>query len=229
VAVLLADGSDDHVPVPVRGGTIYRVGSPEGYEALLRLLTAQPLTPMPSLGQQRALPPRERRAGNACAPPITLDIHFDDTDKRCRAETKFNGVLDAVFFRLVITNNTGMLQHACRGFGREVQRGDGSQIIRDNLQLTWATFSYPLPTMLDLTSGEEHNLDVFFIAADGAIGFATPNFVRPASWPADLFSVNGHYTFSVTVASNNSPARTVRLILDWRGDWRNAHVRAEIG
>jgi hypothetical protein len=186
------------------------------------------MTLMPPLGQRRSLPPRKRRAGNPGA-PITLDIHFDETDSRCRTETKFNGVVDAVFFRVVITNNTGMLQRSCRGFGREVQRENGSSAIRDNVQLTWATFSYPLPTMLDLTSGEEHNLDVFFIAADGTIGFATPNFVRPGSFPHDFFSAHGLYTFSVTVASNNSPARTVRLILDWRGDWRNARVRAAPG
>jgi hypothetical protein len=163
--------------------------------------------------------------------PTTLDIHFDETDQRCRTETKFNGVLDAVFFRLVITNNSGLLQRACRGFGREVRRGDGSlaMINRQNVQLTWATFSDPLPTMIDLTNGEEQNLDVFFIAADGTIGFATPNFVRPGSWPTDFFSLHEPYTFTVAVASNDSAARIVRLILDWGGDWKNAHVRGEIG
>jgi hypothetical protein len=160
--------------------------------------------------------------------PTAPDIHFDETDQRCRTETKFNGVLDAVFFRLAIVNNTGSLQHACRGFAREVQRQDSSTI-RDNMQLTWATFSYPLPTKLDLTDGEEQNLDVFFIAADGSIGFATPNFAQPGSIPADFFRSHGLYTFSVTVFSNNSKARTARLIFDWHGDWRNAHVSAEIG
>jgi CHASE2 domain-containing sensor protein len=64
VPVLLADGSDAHVPLPVKGGTIYRVEAPEGYESLLRLLSEQPLTPMPPLGTARPLPPRERRAGS---------------------------------------------------------------------------------------------------------------------------------------------------------------------
>jgi hypothetical protein len=61
VPVLLADGSAEHIPPQVKGGTIYRTETPEGYEALLRLLTDQPLTPMPVLGQRRSLPPRERR------------------------------------------------------------------------------------------------------------------------------------------------------------------------
>jgi TIR domain len=51
VPVLFADGSPDHVPAPVKGGTIYRIETPEGYEALLRLLTAQPLTPITQLGR----------------------------------------------------------------------------------------------------------------------------------------------------------------------------------
>jgi hypothetical protein len=65
VPVLFANGSPDHVPTPVKGGTIYRVGSPDGYEALLRLLTDQPLTPMPPLGRRRSLPSRQRRAFEA--------------------------------------------------------------------------------------------------------------------------------------------------------------------
>jgi CHASE2 domain-containing sensor protein len=72
VPVLLADGSDGHVPLPVKGGTIYRVETPEGYESLLRLLSDQPLTPMPPLGTRRSLPPRERRAGGGRGEPSSL-------------------------------------------------------------------------------------------------------------------------------------------------------------
>lgn len=65
--MLLADGSTEHIPTPVKGGTVYRVETPEGYDALLRLLTDQPLTPMPALGQRRSLPPRQRRAAASLA------------------------------------------------------------------------------------------------------------------------------------------------------------------
>ena len=63
VPVLFADGLDAHVPAPVKGGTTYRV--PDRYEALLRLLSNQPLTPMPPLGPGKSLPPRERGVGSA--------------------------------------------------------------------------------------------------------------------------------------------------------------------
>jgi hypothetical protein len=69
IPVLLADGSDAQVPLPLKGGTIYRVETPEGYELLLRLLSDQPLTPMPPLRTPRHLPPRERRAGSAGGEP----------------------------------------------------------------------------------------------------------------------------------------------------------------
>ena len=69
VPVLLADGSDTHVPLPVKGGTIYPVETPEGYESLLRLLSDEPLTPMPPLGTRRSLPPRDRRAGGGRGEP----------------------------------------------------------------------------------------------------------------------------------------------------------------
>jgi hypothetical protein len=74
VPVLLADGSDAHVPLPVKGGTIYRVETPEGYLSLLRLLSEQPLTPMPPLGKRRSLPPRERRADGAAIAPPRLSV-----------------------------------------------------------------------------------------------------------------------------------------------------------
>jgi hypothetical protein len=69
VPVLFADGRSEHVPTPVKGGTIYRVETTEGYEGLLRLLTDQPLTPMPALGQRPSLPPRPRRATTSTAAP----------------------------------------------------------------------------------------------------------------------------------------------------------------
>ena len=69
VPVLLANGSPQHIPTPVKGGTIYRIATEEGYESLLRLLTDQPLTPMPSLGPRRSLPPRERRSSDPSAQP----------------------------------------------------------------------------------------------------------------------------------------------------------------
>jgi hypothetical protein len=69
VPVLLADGGPEHVPTPVRGSTIYRVETTEGYEGLLRLLTDQPMTPKPALGQRRSLPPRSRSATSSSAEP----------------------------------------------------------------------------------------------------------------------------------------------------------------
>jgi len=61
VPVLFADGSSAHVPTPLRGASIYRVDTPEGYEALYRLLTDQPRVRRPELGQLRRLPERQRQ------------------------------------------------------------------------------------------------------------------------------------------------------------------------
>src|SRR5262249_27549969 len=61
---------DGHVPTPVKGGTIYRVETTEGYHALLRLLTEQPLVVMSALGQRRNLPPRKRSAAAPPAEPL---------------------------------------------------------------------------------------------------------------------------------------------------------------
>jgi len=62
VPVLFADGSHDHVPTPVKGGSIYRVESSEGYEALYRLLTDQPAVRKRERGRLRRLPERQRQS-----------------------------------------------------------------------------------------------------------------------------------------------------------------------
>jgi CHASE2 domain-containing sensor protein len=72
IPVLLANGLDTFVPLPIKGVTIFRLETPEGYESLLRLLSDQPLTPMPPLGTRRLLPPRERRSGPADREPSNL-------------------------------------------------------------------------------------------------------------------------------------------------------------
>jgi SEFIR domain len=61
VPVLFADGESSNVPNLLRGVSIYRVETPGDYEALLRLLTNQPLTPPHPPGPRKLLPPRTRR------------------------------------------------------------------------------------------------------------------------------------------------------------------------
>jgi hypothetical protein len=60
VPVLFADSSQSYVPTPVKGATIYEIDTPEGYEALYRLLTDQPSAPLTPLGPRKRLPPWQR-------------------------------------------------------------------------------------------------------------------------------------------------------------------------
>jgi predicted acylesterase/phospholipase RssA len=97
VPVLLADGSPEHVPSQVKGGTIYRVESDQGYEDLYRLLTDQPRVRKSELGILRRLPERPRqslgeppvrRALDVPANPDTPEPHppVEDSVVRRRAE-----------------------------------------------------------------------------------------------------------------------------------------------
>jgi hypothetical protein len=63
VPVLLADGSEAHVPTPVKGATIYRADEREHYQALYRLLTDQPFAPPRPPGEIVKLPSRQRPDG----------------------------------------------------------------------------------------------------------------------------------------------------------------------
>ena len=71
VPVLFADGSLDHVPIPVKGASIYRVEIEEEYEALLRLLTDQPEVRQPPIGPPRVLPERIVGSPAASPPPMS--------------------------------------------------------------------------------------------------------------------------------------------------------------
>ena len=59
IPVLMENGKEDHIPVPVKGWTFYRLYN--GYENLYRHLTNQPLTLKPDRGPTRQLPPLERK------------------------------------------------------------------------------------------------------------------------------------------------------------------------
>jgi len=61
VPVIFGDGSSAHVPTPVKGASIHRVETAEGYERLYRLLTNQPFVRKPELGTLRRLPERPRQ------------------------------------------------------------------------------------------------------------------------------------------------------------------------
>ena len=60
IPILLEGGSTSDIPTPWQGVPHYRPTTEEGYEALYRRLTHQPLTPKEELGTLRTLPPRER-------------------------------------------------------------------------------------------------------------------------------------------------------------------------
>jgi hypothetical protein len=57
VPLLFADGALAEVPLAAAGRAIYQIEASGGYEALCRLLTNQPLVPLPPLGAPKELPP----------------------------------------------------------------------------------------------------------------------------------------------------------------------------
>lgn len=60
IPVVFAETDTQYIPTPAQGATFYRPDTEEGYEALYRRLTNQPLTPKTSIGTIRKLPPRPR-------------------------------------------------------------------------------------------------------------------------------------------------------------------------
>jgi tetratricopeptide (TPR) repeat protein len=60
IPVLLEEANTTNIPTPLQGATYYHPSTTTGYEELYRRLTGQPLTPKPTLGTRRTLPPRER-------------------------------------------------------------------------------------------------------------------------------------------------------------------------
>ena len=73
--ILLEGRNTSDIPVPFRGVAKYRPMTEEGYEALYRRLTNQPLTPPPDIGTPKKLPPRERPQ------QVFENSHPDDSQK----------------------------------------------------------------------------------------------------------------------------------------------------
>jgi tetratricopeptide (TPR) repeat protein len=60
IPIVFAETDTQYIPTPAQGATFYRIATEEGYEALYRRLTNQPLTPKTDIGTIRKLPPRPR-------------------------------------------------------------------------------------------------------------------------------------------------------------------------
>jgi hypothetical protein len=61
VPIVFDDGPHNHVPTPMRGASIFRIETGDGYEALYRLLTNQPRVRKPQIGKLLSLPERQRQ------------------------------------------------------------------------------------------------------------------------------------------------------------------------
>ena len=61
IPVLFSPNDSAYIPIVLRGATRYNLNTEEGYEALYRRLTQQPLTQKPELGKIRPMPPLARK------------------------------------------------------------------------------------------------------------------------------------------------------------------------
>lgn len=74
IPLVRASNSTEHVPAPLRGTTIYRMGSDSAYWRLYRHLTGQPETPALPIGRLVPLPSRERQTEEFhLSPELPLD------------------------------------------------------------------------------------------------------------------------------------------------------------
>src|SRR6266851_3544838 len=73
IPVLLEGEDASAIPLPWQGVKKYRPTTQEGYEALYRRLTEQPLTPKPALGTLRKMQPRARTQDFVDATPEVIE------------------------------------------------------------------------------------------------------------------------------------------------------------
>lgn len=69
VPVLFSDGRPEDIPRAIKGASFFWIETPDGYEALYRLLTRQPAVRKPGLGPLRPMPERPRRSLTVAAEP----------------------------------------------------------------------------------------------------------------------------------------------------------------
>ncbi len=91
VPVLFGGGNPEHIPRPVKGASFFRLENTEGYDALYRLLTGQPLVRRPELGILRRLPERQRQSlGEPRAPEVSSQYDLADRSGGGHAATVSN-------------------------------------------------------------------------------------------------------------------------------------------
>lgn len=101
IPVVFSQSDVTYIPNVLNGATRYEVSTKEGYEALYRRLTNQPLIQKPELGKLRAMPPRERKRDFLEATwnvPYPLNPFIQEKIKRLQSEAEEIIGLSKIFF-----------------------------------------------------------------------------------------------------------------------------------
>jgi len=122
VPVLLAAGSPDDVPTPVRGMSIFEVETGRGFEGLCRLILSNPATPPLPLGPRKVWP-RDAVSGNVA--PLSAQVLGDYLAAFVNSMTKQNQSylpLDAAVVPLDPSAATTSTSGLRRGYVQQVKR-----------------------------------------------------------------------------------------------------------
>jgi hypothetical protein len=150
-----------------------------------------------------------------------LTAAFDQTRQECRQETMFNTGQRAVFFRVLVENNTRHPKRAVNGRLAEVIRESDNYKQITHVLIGSVTNSSPPVTQFELSAQGREILDCFYITAEGEIGPPLHNW--PYGFPADMFAEAGNYLFKIVINSDTDDC-DVLLRLEWTGNWKTASV-----
>lgn len=151
-----------------------------------------------------------------------LTTLFDQVLPVCREETLLSTGQYAVFFRLLVVNDTEILKRAVNARLAEVTRQSDNFRQITHVLLGWMTHSWPPITQFDIPAKGQEILDCFYITDNGEIWPPFHNW--PNSFPADMFAEPGNYLFKILIDADEDDPIELRLRLQWTGDWKTASV-----
>lgn len=151
-----------------------------------------------------------------------LTAIFDQSRPACRDETLLSTGQYAVFFRLLVVNDSGPLKSAVNARLAEVTRQSDNFRQITHVLLGWMTHTWPPVTQFDIPAKGQEILDCFYITDNGEIWPPFHNW--PNSFRPDTFSEYGNYLLKILIDVDAEDAIEVNLRLHWTGDWKTASV-----
>lgn len=160
----------------------------------------------------------------------SLLLEFRD-NKDCKSPTPMNKddvETEGYYIRIKVTNENRHIAKDCRAYLINFERKDENNgFVRteycDSIPLGWSCRDKKDRFRgIDIPRGINQYVDVIATVKDSSVYI--PQIMVPPYRYSKLFEKKGIFQFTIQVTADDANPKTIKLILNWKGDWDNFDV-----